>query len=138
MDCELPIFAPLKNSELAEMERHEVEQKLARKLSFQERYTLRLLKRHIKRMDGLNPGQEACSQLIKKASNSLLFGIVGFFFAGIIFGILAISAGSKAVTLADTNPDCIDSVKLRNKGTAGIILGVIDIIGGFIVILLLL
>jgi len=137
-DCTLSIFAPLQLSELPNMSRKEVERKLNRRLKFKERITLRQLKRHAKRMDGLAFNDDACALLEKRSKASVLFGILGLIIAGLIFGVIAISAGSKAVKLAKAHPDCPDAEKKRKKGTAGIILGVIDIIGGILVLALIL
>lgn len=137
-DCTLEIFAPLQLSDLPNMSRKEVEQKLNRRLKIKERLTLRLLKRNVKRMEDIGFNNNDCSTLEKKARNSVSFGILGLLIAGIIFGILAISAGSKAVKLAKANPDCPDAERKRKKGTTGIVLGVIDIIGAIIVLAIVL
>lgn len=133
-DCTLSLFAPLQLSDLSNMSRKEVEQKINRRLKFQERLTLRLLKRHVKRMDKLDLDSDACSIIGKKARNSILFGIVGFLFAGIIFGGLAVNAGLKAVKLANENPDCPESEKRKRRGNIGIVIGVIDIVAALIFI----
>ncbi len=137
-DCTLTLFAPLWLSDLPDMSRKEVEQKLNRRLKLKERLTLNLLKRHAKRMDGLEFSNNDCSKLEKKARNSIIFGIIGLFIAGIIFGILAIIAGAKAVKLAKASPDCPDAEKKRKKGTIGIVLGVLDIIGAIILLAIIL
>lgn len=138
VDCQLPMFTPIPNAELTTMSRKEIEVQLGRRLSFRDRTALRMVRRHEKRMENLNADDEICSDLIKKASNSILFGLLGLLIAGIIFGVLAISAGSKAVNMADENPDCLDADRMRRKGSIGMLLGMIDIIGGVLFILLLL
>ena len=52
------------------------------------------------------------------ATASLVCGIIGFFIAGLILGIIAIAQGNKAKRLG----------YIGGKATAGIVLGVIDII----------
>ncbi|MGB3546356.1 MAG: hypothetical protein WBA17_05250 [Saprospiraceae bacterium] len=136
--CTSSLFAPLRLSDLPEMSRKEVELTINRRLKLKERITLKVLKHHVKRMTRLGIDVDDCIQLEKKASNGVIFGIIGLFFAGIILGILAISAGSKAVKLSRANPDCPDAAKNGRKGNTGIVLGVIDIIGGIIFIALLL
>jgi len=137
-DCTLSIFAPIQLSELPNMSRKEVEQKLNRRLKFKERMAFRQLRRHAKRMDGLEFNNDDCALLEKRAKAGVLFGILGLIIAGLIFGVVAIAAGSKAVKLAKANPDCPDAEKNRKKGSAGIILGVIDIIGSIVVLALIL
>lgn len=136
--CTLEIFAPLQLSDLPNMKRKEVEKKLNRRLKFKERMTLRLLKRHAKRMGGLEFNDDQCALLEKRAKAGVLFGILGLFILGFIFGFIAIIAGAKARKLAKEHPDCPDAEKNLKKGTAGIILGVIDIIGSIVVLALIL
>ena len=73
------------------------------------------------------PGQSnvfAGEQASKTATSSLVCGIVGLFVAGIILGIVAIAQGNKAKQLGYQG----------GKATAGIVLGIIDIV---LVVLLL-
>jgi hypothetical protein len=64
-------------------------------------------------------------QAAKKAANtSLTCGIVGLFFAGLIFGIIAISQGNKAKRLGYTG---------KNAST-GITLGIISIIAWALIV----
>jgi len=64
-------------------------------------------------------------QAAKKAANtSFTCGIVGLFFAGLIFGIIAIAQGNKAKNLGYTGKDA----------SAGIVLGVIAIIAWAIIV----
>lgn len=137
-DCTSTIFHPLPYSELSTMKIEEVEKKLNRSLELKEKLTFKLLKRFYKKDALKSLMADDCTILERKAGNSLLFGLLGLLIAGIIFGILAISAGSKAVKLAKANPTCPDAERKRKKGTAGIVLGVIDIIGAFFVLLFLL
>jgi hypothetical protein len=133
MDCTSAYFAPLRITDLSEMNRKDVEQKLNRSLSLKDRLTLKLLQRHAKRKNNLGlSATDDCSKMEKKAGNSILFGILGLIIAGIIFGIVAIALGSKARKLAKDNPDCPDAAKKAKKGKIGMILGVIDIIGAVI------
>ena len=74
------------------------------------------------------PGQSnvfAGEQASKTATSSLVCGIVGLFVAGIILGIVAIAQGNKAKQLGYQG----------GKATAGIVLGIIDIV--LIVLLLI-
>lgn len=61
-----------------------------------------------------------------KATASLVCGIVGLFFAGIILGIIALVQGNKAL---ETTKEGESDYKMAK---AGKILGIIDIIGGAI------
>ncbi|MDX2306437.1 MAG: hypothetical protein NW226_26750 [Microscillaceae bacterium] len=121
-------FAPLQLSELLNMSRKEVEQKLHRRLNFKERLTLFLLKHQAKRLQKLSPGNDDCPKLKKKAERANFFGIFGFFFLGMIFGIVAIVNGVQAIQLAEANPDCPEVEKYRKKATVGIVFGVLGII----------
>lgn len=137
-DCTSTLFAPIKTSDLVGMSRKEVEVQLGRKLPLKERLTLKLVKRYDKRMTKLGLVENDCSFLERKANEALLFGLLGLLIAGIIFGILAITAGSKAKRLAAEHPDCPDAERKGKKGNTGIILGIIDIIGAIVVIAILL
>ena len=67
------------------------------------------------------PGQSnvfAGEQASKTATSSLVCGIIGLFVAGIILGIVAIAQGNKAKQLGYQG----------GKATAGIVLGLIDIV----------
>ena len=67
------------------------------------------------------PGQSnvfAGEQASKTATSSLVCGIIGLFVAGIILGIVAIAQGNKAKQLGYQG----------GKATAGIVLGIIDIV----------
>ncbi len=136
--CTSNIFAPLEIADLAKMSRKQVERKIDRKLKFKERLTFRVMKRYAKKMDRLGTDEDACAMLEKKAKGGVLFGILGLIIAGLIFGILAIINGSKAKKLAKENPSCLESQKRGKQGTVAIVLGILDIIGGALVIALLL
>ena len=136
-DCVINLFAPLQLTDLAVMSRKDVEKKLDKRLTFRERQSLRILKRHAKRIDGFELSNDDCAAINKKASNAVIWGIVGLLIAGLIFGIIAISMGSKAKRMAIANPDCPDAEKMRKKGNTAVVLGVIDIIGALIVLALL-
>jgi len=58
---------------------------------------------------------------------ALICGIVGLFIAGLILGVIAITQGAKAKAMGHTG----------GKATAGIVLGVIDIVGWIIIIMYL-
>ena len=136
-DCTLSIFAPIQLSELPNMSRKDVEKKLNRRLKFKERMALRQLKRHAKRMDGLEFTEDECALLEKRSKASMLFGILGLIILGVIFGVIAIAAGAKANKLSKANPTCPDAQKKGKKGRIGIVLGIIDIIGGIAIAALL-
>ena len=59
------------------------------------------------------------------ASASLVCGIIGIFFFGLILGIIALVQGAKAKKLGYTG----------GKATAGIVLGVIDLVGWAVLLL---
>ena len=63
----------------------------------------------------------------RAANDSLVYGIVGIFILGFILGIIAIVEGNKANSLG----------YVGGKATAGIVLGIIDIIGSIIISILL-
>ncbi|RKY12697.1 MAG: hypothetical protein DRP82_06470 [Planctomycetota bacterium] len=66
------------------------------------------------------------------ARNALICGIVGLFCFGIILGPVAIVLGSKGLDYAKRYPEAGGS----GSATAGIVLGIVDIIGGIISIAL--
>lgn len=59
------------------------------------------------------------------ATSSLAWGIVGFFFCGIIFGCVAISHANKAKKLIQTQPDLYTG---NGLSTAGLVIGIIDLV----------
>ncbi|MDX1476783.1 MAG: hypothetical protein R3301_03720 [Saprospiraceae bacterium] len=138
--CTSTLFAPLTLFELKDMKRKEVEMALDRKLKLRERQVLKVLRKHVTRVDklGLTLTDDACREMERKASNAIVFGVIGLFLAGIILGILAISAGSRAQRLADSNPDCPNAADSKRRGRTGVILGVIDVVGAIIVLALIL
>ncbi|MCM1299862.1 MAG: hypothetical protein NC228_09900 [[Eubacterium] siraeum] len=62
-----------------------------------------------------NPYQN--QDMESKATQSMVFGIIGIFFAGLIFGILAITSANTCKKAGYTN----------GKVTAGFILGILDV-----------
>lgn len=66
------------------------------------------------------------------AVKSLVFGIIGLFICGIIFGPLAISKANEAKTAMKTDP----TLGGEGLATAGMVLGVLAIIGWAIVLLI--
>ncbi|MCL2342847.1 MAG: zinc-ribbon domain-containing protein [Firmicutes bacterium] len=63
------------------------------------------------------------------ATTSMVCGIVGFFIAGVVLGIIAIIQSRKAQKLG----------YVGGKATAGLVLGIIDIIkGGFVTVIVVL
>jgi hypothetical protein len=62
----------------------------------------------------------------KKASNALIYGIVGLFVFGIIMGIIAITQGSAA------KKSLMQFNEPYGNATGAMILGVVDIIGGIV------
>jgi len=60
------------------------------------------------------------------ATASLVWAIIGFFFCGLIGGILAISESNKAKRLIEENPEQYEGEGLA---TAGQVIGIIDLIG---------
>jgi len=138
LDCTSTLFAPLQLSDVRNLSRKKIEKKLDRKLKLKERLSLKMLKRYVKRADRLGLDNEDCEQMEKKAKGGLVMGIIGLFIAGLILGILAIIFGSKARKYAKENPDCEKAAASKTKGTIAIVLGVLDIIGGALVIAFLL
>lgn len=62
--------------------------------------------------NGVDPALES------KATQAMVFGIIGLFFAGIIFGIIAITTANSCKRAGYTG----------GKATAGFVLGIIDIV----------
>jgi len=136
--CTIPFLAPIQIHELKDLRRKEVEKRINRKLKFKERILFRMLKRHSKRTADLPDTEDSCELMAKRAKGSVALGIIGLVFAGLILGFVAILSGSKAVKLARANPDCPDAASLKKKGTAGMILGIIGMIGSILVLVLVL
>lgn len=59
------------------------------------------------------------------ATSSLVWGILGFFICGLIFGIVAISNANKAKKLIQAQPDIYTGEGLA---TAGLVIGIIDLV----------
>lgn len=70
------------------------------------------------------PGQKAPGE--SAATGAMVCGIIGLFFFGFIFGIIALVQGNKAKRLGF----------IGGKATAGIVLGIIDIIGWVLLMIL--
>jgi len=66
------------------------------------------------------------------ATASLVYGLIGLLFCGIIFGPLAISKANAAKRAIAENPTYSGS----GLATAGTVLGIIDLIGWFIVVMI--
>lgn len=139
LDCTSSLFAPLRIEELALLDRRQIELRLDRKLSFRERQTLKIIKGKIRKLSKSKSqiNAQACMMIERKASNSIAMGIVGLFFAGLIFGGIALSSAGKAKRYIAANPDCPGNSRNRRKARTGTILGIIDIIGALLVIGLL-
>lgn len=69
---------------------------------------------------------------VKEASEALTYALIGIFCFGIILGPIAISKGSKALNIINEDP----GYEGRGKATAGIIIGIIDIIFFIVAILI--
>lgn len=136
--CILSLFAPLRLSDLPDMKRKEVEKAVGRKLKFKERMTLRTLRRHANAIKGLDLTAEDCALMEKKSKGGVLFGILGFFILGLVFGIVAIVLGVKARKLAKANPDCDESESALKRGTTAIVLGILALVVNSIIVSLLL
>ncbi len=65
------------------------------------------------------------------ATASLVYGILGFFICGVIFGILAIVKSKEARDLIASNP----RYQGGGMATAGLVLGIIDLIAWVIIIM---
>jgi len=66
------------------------------------------------------------------ATSSLVWSIVGLLFCGLIFGCFAISKANKAKKLIQSHPDLYTGDGLA---TAGLVIGIIDIVGWGLIIL---
>ena len=64
----------------------------------------------------------------KEANEALIFGIVGLFCFGIILGPVAIVKANQAKRVLALNPNMTGS----GKATAGLILGVLALLGGIV------
>lgn len=128
-NCTSSVFAPLELYELKDMSRKEVEKKLNKKLKFKERMVLKIVKKALKKADKYNLDMERndCAELESKANTSFILGIIGMVVLPLIMGIIALSFATKALRIADANPDCPDVEKYRAKAQTGKILGIIAI-----------
>lgn len=66
------------------------------------------------------------------ATSSLVWGILGFFFCGLILGIVAISNANKAKKLIQEQPDVYTGDGLA---TAGLVIGIIDLVAWGLILL---
>ncbi len=66
------------------------------------------------------------------ATSSLVWGILGFFFCGLIFGIVAICEANKAKNLIHEQPDVYTGDGLA---TAGLVIGIIDLVAWGLILL---
>ena len=66
------------------------------------------------------------------ATSSLVWGILGFFLCGLIFGIVAISNANKAKKLIQQQPDVYTGDGLA---TAGLVIGIIDLVAWGLILL---
>jgi hypothetical protein len=69
---------------------------------------------------------------VKEATEALVYALIGLFICGIVFGPIAISKGSTALKKINEDPDRGG----RGKATAGIVIGIIDIVFTIIFILI--
>ena len=60
------------------------------------------------------------------AMASIVFGILGLFICGFVFGWMAISSANKAKAQIDADPDRYSGA---NLATIGLVMGVVDIAG---------
>ena len=78
--------------------------------------------------DGIYRGPQ---QTAPGATASLVYGILGFFICGIIFGIVAIVKAKDAKTLIATDPRYGGG----GMATAGMVLGIIDLVAWVLIII---
>ncbi len=62
---------------------------------------------------------------VKEANEALIMSIIGLFCFGIILGPIAISKGTKALNIIKGDPGYTG----KGKATAGIVIGIIDLVG---------
>jgi len=62
---------------------------------------------------------------VKEAKDALIYSLVGLFCFGFILGPIAIAKGSKALNIIRDDPGYTG----KGKATAGIVIGIIDIVG---------
>ncbi len=104
-------------------------------LTWHERLGVFLLKHHLRQEEkrqGAHP--QTVNKNDSKAITALILGIVSIFFAGIILGTLAIIFGITALRRIKRDPDMYGG---RNMATAGIICGIVGIIGAIIFLIIL-
>jgi hypothetical protein len=85
--------------------------------------------KHITSPDGIYNGPKTTAP---GATQSLVYGIIGLFICGVIFGPLAISKSNQAKSSIAMDPTLGGS----GLATAGMVLGILDIVGWVIVILM--
>lgn len=85
--------------------------------------------KHITSPDGIYHGPKTNAP---GASQSLVFGIIGLFICGIIFGPLAISKANAAKAAIKMDP----TLGGEGLATAGLVLGVLDILGWAVVLMM--
>jgi hypothetical protein len=85
--------------------------------------------KHITSPDGIYHGPKTNAP---GASQSLVFGIIGLFICGIIFGPLAISKANAAKAAIKMDP----TLGGEGLATAGLVLGVLDILGWALVLMM--
>ena len=66
------------------------------------------------------------------ASSSLVRAILGFFFCGLILGLVAISNANKAKKLIQSQPDVYTGEGLA---TAGLVIGIIDLVAWALILI---
>ncbi len=69
---------------------------------------------------------------IKEANDALIFSIIGLFCFGVILGPIAIAKGTKALNIIKNEPGYTG----KGKATAGVVIGIIDVIAWLVAILM--
>lgn len=111
----------------------ELEDAIGRKLTFKEKIALKLVKKKLKKHKELDP-KVAFEQTKTDAMAVAGFvtGLVSLFIFGIILGILAIVFSSIALKRIKREPEALTG---RGLAVAGLVLGIIGLVGALIVIL---
>ncbi|MEM8525193.1 MAG: DUF4190 domain-containing protein [Bacteroidota bacterium] len=123
----------LERTEVLDLDKKGLEQRLNRKLTFKEKVALPFVKRKLKKYPKLSTAEATeYAKLNGLALASFIVGLVSLLFAGIILGICAIVFGGIALNKIEKFPD-----EFRGRGfaAAGMILGGVGVIGALIFIL---
>lgn len=110
----------------------ELQAEIGRKLTFKEKIALKFVKRKLKKNKDLSP-KDALeqAQIDGLAIAGFVTGLVGIFIFGIILGILGIVFSAIALSRIRKEPEVRTG---RGLAIAGLVLGIISVVGAFIII----